>query len=179
MPALGAGDSGFESQHPDIPTLISVCVSIRRFLLYEDADSKKVVLRSLQSRTRRSRRLSFLLLTYTKCDIFFIKKNLKSWNMENTVDPKKSEIESCGVILIGEDDEIGCLEPMGHVGPHIFKNKYGKWIAWEDDAHCSCQSCLSDMEDNCAVWREVESIEAGRLVDFYDFLSGKDSGNLD
>lgn len=57
-------------------------------------------------------------------------------------------MKKCNILFLGHGggepiDKNGCLRKDNHFDHHIFKDEYGKLVAWEDDYTCKC-GCWDD-----------------------------------
>lgn len=52
-------------------------------------------------------------------------------------------------------DISGCIKENGHLDAHLFKATDGRFIEWEYDDECDCDSCLNDEDGQCIIYDEV------------------------
>lgn len=53
-------------------------------------------------------------------------------------------------------DATGCQLPIGHEGPHEYRDEFGQPWLWETDFSCTCEACWKNEDgDYCTVyWRK-------------------------
>ena len=65
--------------------------------------------------------------------------------------------DRCGILFrqnspVEPDDVSGCLLPVGHDGPHKFRDPNGEVWAWETDLECDCEHCRQADGDYCTIY---------------------------
>lgn len=68
-----------------------------------------------------------------------------------------THVQQCAILFTRNSsleplDESGCMFPVGHQGPHQFRDPDGTLWQWETDWECDCDNCRQNDGDFCAVY---------------------------
>jgi hypothetical protein len=90
---------------------------------------------------------------------------------------------NCDILMpqwcsIGYKDETGCIKPHAHNDSHIFIDKNGYYIEWEDDYNCTC-GCWEeyDSSNTCKILKNLGKMDNETLIEGWNNLS-QDEKNI-